>query len=62
MTALAYRLLERFLPSASADAVVGDLMERGVSGVRLWRETAVAISAPPRPNSTTGRNHVHVPF
>ena len=43
MTALAYRLLERFLPSASADAVVGDLMERGVSGVRLWRETAVAI-------------------
>ena len=40
---LAHRLIERFLPSAEADAVVGDLIEREVHGIRLWRETAVAI-------------------
>jgi putative ABC transport system permease protein len=40
---LAHRLIERFLPSHAADAVVGDLVERGVTGARLWRETAVAI-------------------
>ena len=38
-----FRLLERFLPSSTADAVVGDLIERQVTGVRLWRETLVAI-------------------
>ena len=43
MTSFAYRLIERFLPSAAAEAVVGDLMERGVGGLRLWRETAGAI-------------------
>ena len=40
---LPFRLLERFLPSSSADAVIGDLIERQVAGVRLWRETLVAI-------------------
>ena len=40
---LAHRLIERFLPSAESDAVIGDLIERDVRGVRLWRETAVAI-------------------
>jgi len=40
---LPFRLLERFLPSSTADAVVGDLMERQLTGVRLWRETLVAI-------------------
>jgi putative ABC transport system permease protein len=43
VTVLAHRLIERFLPSAEADAVIGDLIERDVRGVRLWRETAVAI-------------------
>ena len=43
MTPLSYRLIERFLPSAQADAVVGDLVERDVHGLRLWRETIVAI-------------------
>ena len=43
MTALAYRLIERFLPSATSDAVIGDLIERQVQGPRLWRETIVAI-------------------
>jgi putative ABC transport system permease protein len=43
MSELAYRLIERFLPSTTADAVIGDLTERGVSGVRLWRETVVAV-------------------
>jgi putative ABC transport system permease protein len=38
-----FRLLERFLPSSTADAVIGDLIERQVAGVRLWRETLVAI-------------------
>ena len=40
---LPFRLLERFLPSSTADAVVGDLIERQLTGVRLWRETLVAI-------------------
>ena len=43
MTPLPLRLIERFLPSAESDAVVGDLMERDVRGVRLWREAIVAI-------------------
>ena len=43
MTALQYRLIERFLPSPAADAVIGDLLERDVRGSRLWRETIVAI-------------------
>ena len=43
MTPLPYRLLERFLPSADADAIIGDLTERGVTGLRLWRETVVAL-------------------
>lgn len=38
-----FRLLERFLPSSTADAVIGDLIERQLAGVRLWRETLVAI-------------------
>jgi len=42
-TLLPFRLLERFLPSSTADAVVGDLIERQVTGVRLWRETLVAV-------------------
>jgi putative ABC transport system permease protein len=42
-TPLPFRLLERFLPSSTADAVVGDLIERHLTGVRLWRETLVAI-------------------
>jgi putative ABC transport system permease protein len=42
-TPLAHRLLERFLPSATADAVVGDLIERRLTGARLWRETLVAL-------------------
>src|SRR6476661_7427034 len=40
---LPFRLLERFLPSSTADAVVGDLIERQLTGVRLWRETLIAI-------------------
>ena len=40
---LAYRLIDRFLPSAEADGVIGDLIERDVRGMRLWRETAIAI-------------------
>jgi len=40
---LPHRLIERFLSSAESDAVVGDLIERDVSGARLWRETIVAI-------------------
>jgi putative ABC transport system permease protein len=40
---LPFRLLERFLPSSTADAVVGDLIERQLTGARLWRETLVAI-------------------
>jgi len=43
MTPLPYRLLEQFLPSASADAIIGDLTERHVTGLRLWRETIVAL-------------------
>jgi len=42
-TQLPFRLLERFLPSSTADAVIGDLIERQVAGVRLWRETLVAV-------------------
>ena len=40
---LPFRLLERFLPSSTADAVIGDLIERQVAGARLWRETLVAV-------------------
>jgi putative ABC transport system permease protein len=40
---LPFRLLERFLPSSTADAVVGDLIERQVTGLRLWRETLAAV-------------------
>ena len=40
---LPFRLLERFLPSSTAEAVVGDLIERQLTGVRLWRETLVAL-------------------
>jgi putative ABC transport system permease protein len=43
VSAFAHGLIQRFLPSALAEAVIGDLAERGVSGARLWRETAVAI-------------------
>ena len=43
VTPLAFRLIERFLPSATADAVIGDLIERQLSGARLWRETLVAL-------------------
>ena len=43
MTPLPHRLLERFLSSANADAIIGDLTERGVTGFRLWRETIVAL-------------------
>ncbi|HUQ84338.1 MAG TPA: ABC transporter permease, partial [Gemmatimonadaceae bacterium] len=43
MSSRAHRLLERFLPSAAADAVIGDLIERDVRGARLWRETIAAI-------------------
>jgi putative ABC transport system permease protein len=39
----AHRLLERFLPPATADAVIGDLIERRVTGSRLWRETLIAV-------------------
>jgi len=42
-TPLAYRLLDRFLPPRIADAVIGDLIERDVTGLRLWRETLVAL-------------------
>jgi putative ABC transport system permease protein len=40
---LSHRLLDRFLPPATADAVIGDLIERRHSGLRLWRETLVAL-------------------
>ena len=43
MPPLPFRLIERFLPSSTADVVVGDLIERQVAGARLWRETLVAI-------------------
>ena len=43
MSSLAFRLIERYLPSAAADAVIGDLVERDVAGVRLWREALAAI-------------------
>jgi putative ABC transport system permease protein len=43
VSSLAFRLIERYLPSAAADAVIGDLVERDVVGIRLWRETLVAI-------------------
>ena len=43
LSPLPFRLLERFLPSSTADAVIGDLIERQVVGVRLWRETLVAV-------------------
>ena len=43
LPSLPFRLLERFLPSSTADAVIGDLIERQVTGVRLWRETLVAV-------------------
>src|SRR5688500_17821199 len=43
MTPLPLRLLQRFLSSANADAIIGDLVERNVTGVRLWRETIVAL-------------------
>jgi putative ABC transport system permease protein len=42
-TPFAHRLIERYLPSATADAVIGDLIERQLTGPRLWRETAGAI-------------------
>ena len=37
MTPLPFRLLERFLSSANADAIIGDLGERRVTGLRLRR-------------------------
>jgi putative ABC transport system permease protein len=40
---LPHRLLDRFLPPSTADAVIGDLLERHASGLRLWRETLVAL-------------------
>ena len=43
MMPLPHRLLEHFLASADADAIIGDLVERDVSGLRLWRETVVAL-------------------
>ena len=43
MTPLPFRLLERFLSSANADAIIGDLVERRITGLRLWRETLVAL-------------------
>lgn len=43
MTSLAFRLIDRYLPSAAADAVIGDLVERDVAGIRLWREALVAV-------------------
>jgi len=43
VSAFAHRLIQRFLPNPLAEAVIGDLTERGVRGARLWRETAVAI-------------------
>lgn len=43
MMRLPHRLLERYLPSTVADAIVGDLVERRVTGLRLWREAAVAL-------------------
>ncbi|HEX6049231.1 MAG TPA: ABC transporter permease [Gemmatimonadaceae bacterium] len=43
MTPLPFRLLERFLSSATADAIIGDLTERSVTGLRLWRETLAAL-------------------
>ena len=55
---LPIRLLERFLPSLTADAVVGDLIERDVHGMRLWRETLVAIWHLREPNFETGGTHV----
>ena len=39
----AHRLLEHFLSPATADAVIGDLIERRVTGSRLWRETLAAL-------------------
>jgi putative ABC transport system permease protein len=42
-TPLPHRLLERFLSPPNADAVIGDLIERHATGLRLWRETVVAL-------------------
>ena len=42
-TPLPHRLLERFLSPPNADAVIGDLIERRATGLRLWRETVVAL-------------------
>ncbi|HET9425830.1 MAG TPA: ABC transporter permease [Gemmatimonadaceae bacterium] len=39
----AHRLLARALPPDVAEYVIGDLVERRVTGLRLWRETFVAL-------------------
>ena len=40
---LAYRIIARVMPPDVAEYVIGDLTERDVRGLRLWRETAVAL-------------------
>ena len=40
---LAHRLIARGLPPDVAEYVIGDLVERDVGGLRLWREAIVAL-------------------
>jgi putative ABC transport system permease protein len=40
---LAHRVIARVMPADVAEYVIGDLVERDVRGVRLWRETAAAL-------------------
>jgi putative ABC transport system permease protein len=40
---LAHRVIARVMPHDVAEYVIGDLIERDVRGLRLWRETAFAL-------------------
>jgi hypothetical protein len=39
----AHRVIARVMPPDVAEYVIGDLVERDVRGMRLWRETAAAL-------------------
>ena len=54
---LAHRLLARSLPPDVAEYVIGDLVERDVRGLQLWRETIVALWSMTE-NASTGDDFV----
>jgi putative ABC transport system permease protein len=43
MMKLPHRIIARVMPPDVAEYVIGDLVERDVRGLRLWREAAVAL-------------------